>query len=77
MPTRNIKDVRGYFDAAYLFIDEADFFEQSIQKELEPAISAYEEKSNGKTIMVSTPNAPGGLFEKIEKDPIKVRKAIS
>ncbi len=68
MPTRNIKDVRGYFDAAYLFIDEADFFDQSIQKELESAISAYEEKSKGKTIMVSTPNAPGGLFEKIEND---------
>ena len=30
---------------------------------------AYEEKSKGKTIMVSTPNAPGGLFERIEKDP--------
>ncbi len=68
MPTKNIKDVRGYMDAAYLFIDEADYFEQSIQKELEPAISAYEEKSKGKTIMVSTPNAPGGLFEKIEND---------
>jgi hypothetical protein len=29
---------------------------------------AYEEKSKGKTIMVSTPNAPDGLFERIEKD---------
>ena len=77
MPTRNIKDVRGYFDAAYLFIDEADYFEQSIQKELEPAISAYEEKSNGKTIMVSTPNAPGGLFEKIERYKFKVCEIIT
>ena len=68
MPTKNIKDVRGYMDAAYLFIDEADFFNPKEQEELEPAITAYEEKSKGKTIMVSTPNAPGGLFEKIEKD---------
>ena len=43
-------------------------FHKSIQEELEPAITAYEEKSKGKTIMVSTPNAPGGLFEKIEND---------
>ena len=69
MPTKNIKDIRGYFDAAYLFVDEADYFDRSIQQELEPAIMAYEEKSKGKTIMVSTPNAPGGLFERIEKDP--------
>jgi hypothetical protein len=69
MPTKNIKDVRGYMDVAYLFIDEADHFDKSIQEELEPAITAYEEKSKGKTIMVSTPNAPGGLFERIERDP--------
>ena len=69
MPTKNIKDVRGYMDVAYLFIDEADHFDKSIQEELEPAITAYEEKSKGKTIMVSTPNAPGGLFERIEKNP--------
>jgi len=69
MPTKNIKDVRGYMDVAYLFIDEADHFDKSIQEELEPAITAYEEKSKGKTIMVSTPNRPDGLFERIEKDP--------
>ena len=69
MPTKNIKDVRGYMDVAYLFIDEADHFDKSIQEELEPAITAYEEKSKGKTIMASTPNAPGGLYERIEKDP--------
>ena len=34
MPTKNIKDVRGYMDVAYLFIDEADHFDKSIQEEL-------------------------------------------
>ena len=68
MPTKNIKDLRGYMDVAYLFIDEADHGERLFQEELGPAITAYEEKSNGKTIMVSTSNAPGGLFERIEKD---------
>jgi hypothetical protein len=69
MPTKNIKDVRGYMDVAYLFIDEADHFDKSIQEELEPAITAYEEESKGKTIMASTPNRPDGLFERIERDP--------
>ena len=32
MPTKNIKDVRGYMDVAYLFIDEADHFDKSIQR---------------------------------------------
>src|SRR6476619_1353492 len=68
MPTKNIKDVRGYMDAAYLFVDEADHFQKGEQEELEPAITAYEEKSKGKTILVSTPNRLDGLFERIEKD---------
>jgi hypothetical protein len=67
-PSRNVKDLRGYTDVSYLFIDEADYFEQSVTTELEHAITRYEEKSNCTTIMVSTPNAPGGLFERIEQD---------
>jgi hypothetical protein len=69
MPTKNIKDLRGYTDVSYLFIDEADYFDESINDELLHAITAYEEKSRGKTIMVSTPNAPDGLFQRIENDP--------
>ena len=67
-PSRNVKDLRGYTDVSYLFLDEADYFEQSVTTELEHAITRYEEKSNCITIMISTPNAPGGLFERIEKD---------
>jgi hypothetical protein len=51
-----------------LFIDEADYFQDSVTTELEHAITRYEEKSNCTTIMVSTPNAPGGLFQRIELD---------
>ena len=68
-PSRNVKDLRGYTDVSYLFIDEADYFEPSVNSELLHAITRYEEKSNCTTIMVSTPNRPGGLFETIEKDP--------
>jgi hypothetical protein len=68
-PSRNVKDLRGYTDVSYLFIDEADHFEPSVNSELLHAITRYEEKSNCTTIMVSTPNRPEGLFQSIEKDP--------
>ena len=68
-PSRNVKDLRGYTDVSYLFIDEADHFEPSVNSELLHAITRYEEKSNCTTIMVSTPNRPDGLFQNIEKDP--------
>src|ERR687898_28986 len=67
-PSRNVKDLRGYTDVSFLFIDEADFFEESVNTELLHAITRYEEKSNCTTIMTSTPNRPGGLFASIEKD---------
>jgi hypothetical protein len=67
-PSRNVKDLRGYTDVSYLFIDEADHFEPSVTNELLHAITRYEEKSNCTTIMVSTPNRPDGLFQSIEYD---------
>jgi hypothetical protein len=45
-PTKNIKDMRGRTDVAYLFVDEADFFTKADQRELPFVISTYEEKSN-------------------------------
>lgn len=68
-PSRNVKDLRGYTDVSYLFIDEADHFEPSVNNELLHAITRYEEKSNCTTIMCSTPNRPDGLFQSIEHDP--------
>jgi hypothetical protein len=69
IPSRNVKDLRGYTDVSYLFIDEGDYSEPSVTNELLHAITRYEEKSNCTTIMVSTPNRPDGLFQSIEKDP--------
>src|SRR5438093_4690104 len=67
-PSRNVKDLRGYTDVSYLFVDEADHFEDSVYPELLHAITRYEEKSNCTTIMCSTPNKPNGLFQSIEVD---------
>ena len=68
-PTKNIKDIRGYFETSYIFVDESDYLEDSIQDELIHAISPYEEKSNCKIILCSTPNRPDGLMQRIENDP--------
>ena len=67
-PTTAVKDLRGYFEASYIFIDESDFFPESVQEELIHAIEPYQEKSNCKIIMVSTPNRPDGLMQRIEND---------
>jgi hypothetical protein len=67
-PSRNVKDLRGYTDVSYLFIDESDHFDDSVINELLHAITRYDEKSNCTTIMYSTPNKPDSLFESIEKD---------
>lgn len=50
MPSRNVKDLRGYTDVSYLFIDEADYFENSVNDELLHAITAYEEKVDVKQL---------------------------
>jgi hypothetical protein len=67
-PTKNIKDIRGYFEASYIWVDESDHMDPSIQDELFNAIGPYEEKSNCKIILSSTPNRPDGLMQKIESD---------
>jgi len=66
-PTKSLKSMRGYTDVAYIFIDEADYFEPKEQEEIGAVIKAYQEKSNCKIIMVSTPHRPDGLFSRIEK----------
>ncbi len=64
---RNISDIENC-DAAYLFIDEADYLGYSEQTALEQKASKFAEKGNCKTIMASTPNKSGSLFQKIEDD---------
>jgi hypothetical protein len=67
-PTRNIKDIRGYFEASYIWVDESDHMDPSIQEELFYSIGPYQEKSKAKIILSSTPNRPDGLMQQIEKD---------
>jgi hypothetical protein len=67
-PTTAVKDLRGYFSAKYIFVDESDYFPESVQDELIHAITPYQTKSNCKIILSSTPFKPMGLMQRIEQD---------
>jgi late competence protein required for DNA uptake (superfamily II DNA/RNA helicase) len=52
-------------------IDEGDFFRKNEQEDVRHVAERYIAKSDPFIVMVSTPNAPNGLFEKIEKEQIR------
>ena len=74
-PTTAVKDIRGYFEASYIWVDESSFFPDSIQDELISVIEPYQTKSNCKIILSSTPNKPNDLMNRLESNPryFKVR----
>jgi hypothetical protein len=55
-------------DNALVLLDEADFFPPGQQQAARDVSERYIAKSNPYIVMVSTPNAPDGLFERIEKE---------
>jgi len=60
--------MRGLSDVSFVLLDEADFFHPGQQQDTGDVSERYIAKSNPCIIMVSTPNAPDGLFERIEKE---------
>jgi hypothetical protein len=61
--------MRGLPNVSFIFLDEADFFPPGQQQDAKDVSERYIAKSNPWIVMVSTPNAPDGLFERIEKEP--------
>src|SRR5437867_7995639 len=57
------------YSPKFILIDEGDFFRKSEQEDVRHVSERYIAKSDPYIVMVSTPNAPDGLFEKIEKEP--------
>jgi hypothetical protein len=53
----------------FILIDEGDFFRKGEQEDVRHVSERYIAKSDPYIVMVSTPNAPDGLFERIEKEP--------
>ena len=63
-PSHHLDAMRGLKDVSFIYLDEADFL-QGNSKMLKMLVSDILPS----LIMVSTPNAPEGLFERIEKEP--------
>jgi hypothetical protein len=59
--------MRGLPNVSFILLDEADFFPPGQQQDARDVSERYIAKSNPYIVMVSTPNAPDGLFERIEK----------
>ena len=68
-PSNHLDAYRSLENPKFIFLDEADFFRASDQQDARDVSERYIAKSNPWIVMVSTPNAPDGLFEKIEREP--------
>ena len=67
-PSNDLDAARGLDRVAWWFLDEADFWEKSLQKEARTIAERYIAKSQARIVMVSTPNEPNGLFDEIEHE---------
>jgi hypothetical protein len=68
-PSNHLDAYRALENPKFIFLDEADFFRKSEQEDVRHVTERYIGKSNPFIVMVSTPNAPDQLFERIEKEP--------
>jgi late competence protein required for DNA uptake (superfamily II DNA/RNA helicase) len=67
-PSHHLDSMRGLSNVSFILLDEADFFPVGQQQDARDVSERYIAKSNPYIVMVSTPNAPEGLFERIEKE---------
>ena len=68
-PSHHLDAMRGLPNVSLILLDEADFFPVGQQQDARDVSERYIAKSNPYIVMVSTPNAPEGLFEEIEREP--------
>jgi hypothetical protein len=67
-PSHHLDAMRGLPNVSFILLDEADFFPPGQQQDARDVSERYIAKSNPYIVMISTPNAPDGLFERIEKE---------
>ena len=67
-PSNHLESYRALDNPKFIFMDEADFFRKGEREEVRYVSERYIGKSLPYIVMVSTPNAPGGLFESIERE---------
>jgi len=68
-PSHHLDAMRGLQVVSFILLDESDFFPPGQQQDARDVSERYIAKSNPYIVFVSTPNAPDGLFERIEKEP--------
>ena len=64
-PSHHLDAMRSLVSPKFILLDEADFFPPGQQQDARDVSERYIAKSNPWIVMVSTPNAPDGLFEKM------------
>jgi hypothetical protein len=67
-PSHHLDAMIGLPNVSFILLYEADFFPPGQQQDARDVSERYIAKSNPYIVMVSTPNAPEGLFERIEKE---------
>jgi hypothetical protein len=70
-PSNHIDSFRSLTNPKLILVDEGDFLPKFQQEDVRHVAERYIAKSNPFIVMVSTPNAPGGLFQKIEQEPFE------
>ena len=70
-PSNHIDAFRSLTNPKFILVDEGDFLPKFQQEDVRHVSERYIAKSNPFIVMVSTPNAPGGLFQKIEQEPFE------
>lgn len=68
-PSNHIDSFRSLTNPKFIFCDESDFWRQGEVEEVRHVAERYVAKSDPYIVLVSTPNAPNGLMDKIEREP--------
>jgi hypothetical protein len=67
-PSNHIDAFHSLTNPKFILLDECDFHRKNVQEDVRHVAERYIAKSDPFIVMMSTPNAPGGLFETIEKE---------
>ena len=68
-PSNHIDSFSSLDNPKFILLDESDFWRKSEIDNVRHVAERYIGKSDPYIVMVSTPNAPGGLFYNIEAEP--------
>jgi hypothetical protein len=77
-PSNHMDSFRSLDNPKFILLDESDFWRNSEIDNVRHVAERYIGKSDPYIVMVSTPNAPGGLFYNIKAEPEgnRVRRTV-